>query len=344
MRNSERLARNVAPVERLLLPPPSWPPTIVVVVDTEEEFDWHAPFDPASNSVRNISLQPLSQRIFDEHGIIPTYVIDYPVASSTAAVAILRRFADEGRCEIGTHLHPWVNPPAEGLIDARHSYPGNLPVAIEQRKLVALTNTIQSNLGRNPKVYKAGRYGIGTATPRLLRELGYEVDVSVVPHTDFSYDSGPDFRGAPATPFVITEGVCELPLSVHFVGRLAPWGPRLFPYLRGRAASRLRLAGICGRLGLLERLRLSPEGHTLTDMVRQTRAAVVAGTRLFMLTYHSSSLLPGATDYVRTEDDQSAFLARLEGYVRFFLHDLGGRTDTVARVAAALVTEKRPAG
>jgi hypothetical protein len=322
------------PVQKLLTPPASWPPTLVVVVDTEEEFDWTAPFDPANTAVTNIGLQPLAQNVFDSHGLLPTYVIDYPVATTPSAVAVLRRFAAEGRCEIGAHLHPWVNPPAEGPVDVRHSYPGNLPAAIERLKLTALTEAIAARFDTRPIAYKAGRYGIGAATPAILRELNYTVDLSVVPHTDFSADGGPDFRDAPDVPFMIADGLCELPLSVHFVGRLATHGPRIFRCLSG--AKMRRLIGICNRLGLLARLRLSPEGYSLAELIRQTRAALTAGTRLFMLTYHSSSLLPGATQYVRTEADRHAFLATLDGYLRFFLVELGGRADTATRVAAAL--------
>lgn len=329
------------PVQKLLIPPMSWPPTLVVVIDTEEEFDWNAPFDPSSNSVTNIGLQSLAQDVLGAHGVVPTYVVDYPVASTPTSIAVLRAFADEGRCEIGAHLHPWVTPPAEGPIEIGYSYPGNLPFAIELQKLTTLTDTIVANFGVRPKVYKAGRYGIGVATPAILRQLSYTVDISVVPHTDFSSDGGPDFRGAPAAPFMITDGLCELPLSVHFVGRLAPFGPRIFPKLHSPIAKSFRMAGICGRLGLLERLRLSPEGHSLRDLIRHTRAGLASGTRLFMLTYHSSSLLPGATAYVGTEAERSAFLATIDGYLRFFLGEIGGRADTVSRVAAALIQEAK---
>src|SRR3954447_16433300 len=156
-------------VRKLLKPPTSWPPTLIVVIDTEEEFDWSKPFDPAADSVTNIGFQSLAQDIFDGYDLVPTYVVDYPVASTPAAVAVLRRFAAEGRCEIGAHLHPWVNPPAEGPVDVRHSYPGNLPSDIERRKLIALTDTIAASFGSRPTVYKAGRYGIGSATPAILR-------------------------------------------------------------------------------------------------------------------------------------------------------------------------------
>jgi hypothetical protein len=326
------------PVRKLLKPPASWPPTLVVVIDTEEEFNWSMPFDPGATSVTNIEFQPLAQDIFNEYDLVPTYVVDYPVASTPVAAAVLRRFATDGRCEIGAHLHPWVNPPAEGPIDVRHSYPGNLPAPVERRKLIALTDAITASFGTRPTVYKAGRYGIGVATPTILGELNYAVDVSVVPHTDFSADGGPDFRDAPAEAFLIADGLIELPLSVHFVGRLAAHGPRLFRRLSSDAAHRMRLPGILSRLGLLTRLRLSPEGGSLADLIHQTRSAFASGTRLFMLTYHSSSLLPGATEYVRSETDRREFLMTLESFLRFFLVEFGGRSDTVTKVAAALAS------
>jgi hypothetical protein len=329
-------------VQRILAVPAGWPPTLVVVVDTEEEFDWTAPFDAANTGVANIACQDLAQRRFDAFGVRPTYVVDYPVAATPAAAAALRAIAEAGRCAIGAHLHPWVTPPAEGPADARHSYPGNLPPALERRKLETLTEAIVAGFGIRPVVYKAGRYGVGPATAGILRDLGYGIDVSVVPHTDFSADGGPDFTALPEGPFALREGPIELPLSVHFVGALAGIGRRLYPRLAGRLARRLRLPGIAARLGLLERLRLTPEGHDLDDMQRQTRAALAGGTRLFMLTYHSSSLLPGATAYVQSEAERDRFLATLDGYCRDFLGPLGGRAGTLAEVAAALGAQPTP--
>jgi hypothetical protein len=322
-------------VQRLLAVPRTWPPTLVVVIDTEEEFDWTAPFDPTGGSVANIACQPLAQRIFDAYGVVPTYVVDYPVATTPAAAATLCGIAEAGRCAIGAHLHPWVTPPAEGPVDARHSYPCNLSPALERRKLEALTEAIVAGFGIRPVIYKAGRYGIGSATASILRALGYGMDVSVVPHTDFSAEGGPDFTALPDGPFVLAPGIVELPLSVHFAGLLSGAGRHLWPWL-AHCPPRLHLGGLAARLGLLERLRLTPEGHGLADMLRQTRAALAEGTRLFMLTYHSATLLPGATAYAPGEAERDRFLATLEGYCRAFLGPLGGRAETVSGVATAL--------
>src|SRR3954447_8897346 len=174
------------PVRRLLPAPQDAQPTLVVVVDTEEEFDWNAPFDPASTSVENIAHQHLAQEAFDAHGVVPTYVMDYPVANTAASVAVLKPLLEAGRCEIGAHLHPWVNPPAEEEVSTFHSYGCNLPGDLMERKLRVLTDAIASSFGQRPIVYKAGRYGIGADTPAILRRLGYRADTSVVPHTDFA--------------------------------------------------------------------------------------------------------------------------------------------------------------
>ena len=325
------------PCLRKLSVPQDMRPTLLVVVDTEEEFDWGAAFDPNAVGVRNIAEQPRAQDIFDRFGIRPTYVIDHPVAATPDSADLLAGFAAQGRCDIGAHLHPWVNPPLQGEVSARTSYPGNLPPGLEHAKLDHLTRTIAQNLGIQPVIYKAGRYGVGAATPGILAALGYRIDCSLVPWTDFSGDGGPDFSAMPDEPFEIAENLVELPLSVGFVGRLAGMGPALFPRLHSPAARRLKLPGIAARTGLLERLRLSPEGHSLDDMVRQTDAGLARGKRLFMMTYHSSALLPGATPYVRSAAERDDFLHQIAQYCAYFVDHCGGAAGSLTEIAVNLL-------
>src|SRR5262249_4702548 len=141
------------------------------------------------------------------------------------AAGILRSYQDAGTCQIGTHLHPWVNPPFEEEVGDFNSYPGNLPPALEEAKLRALTEVIQDAFGRRPIMYKAGRYGIGPSTAAILRRLGYRIDLSVVPHTDLRRQFGPDFRGAPDRPYWFADDMLEIPLSRGFSGLAARFGP-----------------------------------------------------------------------------------------------------------------------
>lgn len=304
------------PVHTIRRTAPDMPPTLLVVIDTEEEFEWDAPFDRSSTSVANIGYQHLAQSVFAAAGIVPTYAIDYPVATTPSAITVLAPWRAAGSCEIGAHLHPWVNPPDEEAVSARNSFASNLPPDLMRRKLATLRDAITANFGASPLVYKAGRYGIGPETPAILNDLGFIADTSVVPHLDESKRSGPDFRGLPDQPFITAAGIAELPLSVHFLGAAAAAGPRIFPTLS--RLERLHVPGCFSRLGVLERLRLSPEAHSFADMKRQTEAALARGNRYFMLTYHSSSLMPGGSPYARTEAARDALLDVLTKYIRFF--------------------------
>jgi hypothetical protein len=76
-------------------------------------------------------------------------------------------------------------------------------------------------------------------------------------------------------------------------------------------------------------------------MVRQTRAALARGERYFMLTYHSSTLLPGANVYVHNETERRAFLTTLGDFFSFFMEACGGQTKSVSAIEAALAEPTR---
>src|SRR5690554_1880867 len=118
--------------------PSEAPPQLVVVVDTEEEFDWTAEPDTAARQVTAMDYIGRAQDIFNDYGIRPCYVIDYPIASQTQGYRKLREFVDRGQCEICAHLHPWVNPPVREKLTRANTYPGNLPAPLEREKLMAL--------------------------------------------------------------------------------------------------------------------------------------------------------------------------------------------------------------
>src|SRR5690606_17022912 len=140
--------------QRVATLPREQQPLLLVVIDTEEEFDWHAPHDRNSRSVECIGEQHHAQEIFARHDLVPTYVVDHPVATTPASAEVFCKWAEEGTCIIGAHLHPWVNPPDREEVNARNSYPGNLPMALEREKLAILTEAIAANIGQRPTIYK----------------------------------------------------------------------------------------------------------------------------------------------------------------------------------------------
>jgi hypothetical protein len=305
-------------------------PELIVIVDTEEEFDWRAPFSRDSVGTSSIPAQARAHELFDRWGVVPTYVIDYPVAADPAAVSFLGGLRREGRAEIGAHLHPWVTPPLEENVSARNSYACNLPPALERRKLEVLTETITANFGERPRVFKAGRYGFGHSTRRNLVELGYKVDCSFMPHESFARDGGPSYYRAPTRPVWLDResGLLELPMSSGFIGCFPMIGPRLGRMFDSRLAARLRVPGLLGRSGVVARSRLTPEGVSAREQCALIRSLYRQGQRLFTLTYHSPSLVPGNTPYVRDEEALGGFLERIGEVLAFFAQGMGGRFTT----------------
>ena len=302
----------------------------MVIVDTEEEFDWSAPLSRANRSVNSVAAQSAAHEIFAKYGVVPTYVVDYPVAVTESSIRVLTDLLKAGVCEIGAHLHPWVNPPDVEDVNAFNSYPGNLPADLEREKLEILSAAIENNIGFRPRVYKAGRYGLGINTAAILEETGYDVDLSVVPYTSFAADGGPDYRTFGASPywFGAKRNLLEIPLTCGFAGVLATSGPRAFPALSSDLGMKLRLPGIAARLRLLERIRLTPEGIDHAAHRRLINSMLADGHRVFSMTYHSPSLQPGNTPYVRDKADLKAFLGTLRRTLDYFLNEIGGKATT----------------
>jgi hypothetical protein len=321
------------PIEQASLPDDT-PPLLVVVIDTEEEFDWAKRFDRQNRSVACIAEQLRAQEIFSRFAILPTYVVDHPVAATATSARLFTKLHKEGSCLIGAHLHPWVNPPDSEEVNEVNSYPGNLPPELEFRKLEVLTQAIEQGIGVRPLIYKAGRYGFGPATTGILQRLGYEVDASVVPYSDFRLDNGPDFRGLPDQPYWFGDNgdMLELPLSRGFTGLLGGLGASLFQVVGSPLATSLHLPGICARLKLLDRIVLTPEGITLDEQKRLVRAMRGRGKSVFSYTYHSSSLLIGGSPYVKTAAERDQFLDKMDKFFAFFINEMGGVPSTPLEV------------
>jgi len=155
---------------------------------------------------------------------------------------------------------------------------------------------------------------------------------------DYRADGGPDFRRHPVRPFLFgrQRRLLCLPGTGAFVGHFSGLGPVLHPLMAHRGIARMRPLAIASRLRLLERIRLTPEGFTLAEMMRLTRALLDRGQRIFVLSFHSPSVVPGNTPYVRDDADLAVFLERLEGFLARFQDELRGRFVTPAALKAEL--------
>ena len=287
---------------RLIDWPGSFGTRFTVFVDVEEEFDWSAPPARDRHATTAMAAFPAAHRRFADRAVPLTCMVDHPVATDPRSVDILAQVLADGRSTIGVQLHAWVTPPYDEALTAVNSYAGNLPHALEAAKIDAMTHAIRIAFGIAPLAYRAGRYGIGAATLGMLVARGYRIDSSVRARYDYSADGGPDFSAVGPGAYR-DDGMIELPLTTVFTGAARRGGAGLY-----RALSRVPHArGLFARAGLLSRIALTPEDMPIADALAAIDVAVGEGVRLLNLSFHSPSLVPGHTPYVRDAADRRRF-------------------------------------
>lgn len=296
-----------APPEALVAWPEDFGTRFVVTVDTEEEFDWAAPLRRDARSVAAVEGIPAGHARFAARGVPLCYLVDHPIATDRRAMDILGEALGDGRSTVGTQLHPWVNPPFDEAVSPANSFAGNLPRALEAAKIATLTDAITRAIGVAPRIYRSGRYGIGPNTLELLALHGYRIDSSVRARYDYSDQDGPDFTqvGNAAYRTGPDGRLMELPLTTVYTGQLRRRGATLYPAI-GRVP---RARGLAARLGLLSRVALTPEDMPVADALEAVRIALGEGERLLSFSFHSPSLVPGHTPYVRNARDLHRFHA-----------------------------------
>lgn len=282
-------------------------PHFWVTIDTEEDFDWAAPFARTGYRLDSVPALAECQDYFSRAAVKPIYLVDWPIVNDDRAVELLGSARADGLCEIGAQLHPWVTPPHDEKVNERNSYTGNLPPALQRAKMASLRDGIRDRFGVAPTVYRAGRYGLGPETPTMLAELGFRCDTSVRSGFDYRGGHGPDYRGAPLRPWWVPTSrgaVLEVPVTTVFGGLLGPGGERIYHRF---ARNGMHVGAALARLGLIERIALTPEGIPAERACRAIDIAVEQRLPILTFSFHSPSLQPGNTPYVRSAADLDLF-------------------------------------
>jgi hypothetical protein len=305
---------------------------MVVTIDTEED-QW-GPSEGRPSAVNLLSL-PRLQSLFDRYGIVPTYLVNYVVASDGEASQILMEICDKGRCEIGTHLHPWNTPPLLEELTNRNSMLGNLPYEMQLEKIGFATDFLSKKFQVKPTSFRAGRWGLGKDTIKALISCGYRVDTSATPFVSWESSEGPSFVTVPSEPYFVDSmgNICSGMANDKLLEVPATIGYSRWPFYKWHCAyellerfpSRLRAKGLASRLGLLRQVWLSPEQESTANMLLLSRILISRGIKVLNLFFHSNSLVPGLNPFVSTEADLKEFYSRIAAY----FEDLLGLADVM---------------
>lgn len=295
----------------------------IITIDTEGDNQWDG---GRPESVENLRFIPRFQDLCDKYGFPPTYLCTYDVVSSSLFDQILVPYDAGGRAEIGAHLHPWTTPPLTpwDRSDRAAAYPSELPPGIVGRKLEALTAALTTRVGRAPRSYRAGRWGLSAAHIPMLLRLGYLVDCSVTPNVDWrdpgARERGQDFAHAPVRPYFMAwgdparegaSGLLEVPVTILWTRAWVRESPALRAlytrYRRSFPARALNRAfDVAPRWFRPFSDMTGPRLKAVYDTARQL------GLPVLELMFHSSELMPGASPHNLTPQSVDNLFARLE--------------------------------
>jgi len=295
---------------------------LVITIDTEEDNWSNYESKPV---VSNIGRLPELQKLFDRYRVKPTYLVSYPVAADKQSVSILRRMAEDDRCEVGAHLHPWNTPPFEEERSVRNTMLFHLEKNLQYRKLESLHEKIFENFRMEPVVFRSGRWGFDGTVAGNIHRLGYQVDSSVSPYINWENYHGPDFSGWSPEPKKIQVDpkgnpdayLLEVPATIGFLQSDFDFCNACLNTISNTGLKHLRLRGILDRLNLINKVWLSPETDDGGKMIRLAKTFMKKNYPILNLFFHSPSLQSGLTHFTKTREEAEELIRRIETFLEF---------------------------
>jgi hypothetical protein len=194
-----------------------------------------------------------------------------------------------------------------------------------RNKIATLKEEITKSLEVVPVCFRAGRWGFGPGVAGAINDLGFRVDTSVTPYVDWTFTTGPDYRAAPTHAYrfspddilsaVPNGALLEVPTTIGFLQRHEAFARRAIA-AQG-IAQRLRIRGILDTARIVNLRWLSPELSTAREMITLAKRSLLRKCAYLNMSFHSTALVPGKTQYVRTQQDLEAFFRSIEALIKY---------------------------
>lgn len=287
-------------------------PSFLITIDTEGDDGWARGREAGTENARFL---PRFQALCERHGLRPTYLTNYEMATSPVFREFGRDALARGAAEVGMHLHAWNSPPIVPLTadDCAHMpYLVEYPEAVMREKVRVMTETLEETFGVKMTSHRAGRWALDSRYARLLVEFGYTVDCSVTPHVswretfgDPSGRGGTDYAGFPELPYrvdledISREGdspLLEVPVTIYDNRRA--WKKALPRRVRRRLSP--------------DAVWLRPDGRNLRRMLEIIKRAAEEERPCVEFMLHSSELMPGGSPYFTDERAVERLYEQLE--------------------------------
>lgn len=292
----------------------------IITVDTEGDNLWSF-CDGDTVSTQNTKYIPRFQELCEKYGFKPVYLTNYEMAMDDAWVEYSSKKLSEGKCEIGMHLHAWNNPPLYELppVYSGLPYVTEYPTEIIEEKVAEVMHLLNERYHTDIISHRSGRWALNDEYLDILYKYGIRVDCSTTPGIDLGINpgrtvaGGNDYSSYPKNPYMMKNGVLEVPMSTRSVRRFygKTFKERLKNLLLG---DKLWLRPIRGSLAELNYLTAQIEKENETKYLE------------FMI--HSSELMPGGSSYFKTQGDIDNMFKVMDAYFST-LSDRGYRGCTL---------------
>ena len=265
----------------------------IITVDTEGDNLWNYHKGEEVKST-NAFYIPRFQELCEKYGFKPVYLTNYEMIKNPNYVEYIKPKVEDGKCEVGIHIHAWNNPP---LYDLKGNNGGNAflveyPDEIMEKKFKLTYELITQSIGKAPVSHRAGRWVMDDRYFKLLEKYAINVDCSYTPLVSWmntkgeSRPYGCDYTGVSANSHFIGN-VLEVPMSIMKTKRIFTC-----PDIRTVAKQLLRGKNIW----------LRPASSSLREMKWVVRSNPNNDNFVeFMI--HSSELMPGGSPYFRSQKD-----------------------------------------
>ncbi len=269
--------------------------------------------------------------LFHKYGAKATYLLSPEVIKNDNCVRILKKTLANG-ADLGTHLHgEFIEPYPDYRAKITSTMQNTYSKEIEFAKLKNLTKIFRDQFGFQPTSFRAGRFGMSRHTLSILAELGYKVDSSVAPFTQWNDNGGKiHFFGTPTQPYYPDEKdfrkqgnlpILEAPLTIgncwyeflpKFILRSVPYYSKIWGFLQ----KHLGLKEQFKPLWLRPTLKASTEENMKKLILHNIHQSNTPDVFLVMM-FHNVDFLPGCSPYAQTEKEAKHFFRRLEDILVF---------------------------
>lgn len=309
-------------------------PNLLMTVDTEESFEWNA-FDPDGHKICDTKDISKFQSLCEKHSVKPLYFVTYPLISDNHTSTYFKALYDQGKADLGLHLHGWNTPPIVETAHVENSWQSNLPVGLQTEKLEMLADAFEQAFGFRAIAHRAGRYGIDLKAYMSLAKIGISHDFSPCPGFDFSEYGGPDFTAmSPKTFRVSVDGFADIVVipvtggrGYRGLNRFEPFNPKPGLQHPNHQRNKLTLP-----------LRLTCENATMNGAMAFATETTEMGVNPITFSLHSSSMTVGGSPYAKNKQMVSNHLTFIDTFIKKFRTDLGGKIISLQDIVEQITT------